>query len=60
MLSHLSAFFFSFDHHDSIIYESFSNGMGASLVNCAPEILFKIVDLLDVLDILCLESVSKP
>ena len=58
MLSHLSAFF-RLNHHDSI-YDSFSHGMGVSLVNFAPEILFKIVDLLDVLDILCLESVSKP
>ena len=49
---------FSFDRHDSI-YDYFSNDMGVSLVDLAPEILFRIIESLDALDILRLESVSK-
>ena len=46
------------DHHVGV--PLLLGRMTVSITDLSPELLVKIVDLLDVLDILCLESVSKP
>ena len=56
--SHTPRTIFPLNRHDNT-FQSSSTSMEVSLANFAPEILVKIIDLLDIRDILRLESVSR-